>query len=157
MKYTVVIVAALLMLGCGSDGDLVAAPPDTSNLSPTAAQAALSGATMLPNAACDVSFMVEDCKNHQGPLITLDGSVTFVGGINGRLIFSNNVKGTHTRVEEVAFDVVLIPRDHTIQFEKQPSRGGVGGNPHIWWQLVDADGNPLSDEVYLGRCVQLSK
>ncbi|HEY2951300.1 MAG TPA: hypothetical protein VGK40_01885, partial [Verrucomicrobiae bacterium] len=32
--------------------------------------------------------------------------------------------------------------------------GGVGGNPYIYLQFNDGKGNALSDEFYLGRCVQ---
>jgi hypothetical protein len=32
----------------------------------------------------------------------------------------------------------------------------VGGNPCIWVQLVDGDGDLLTDEILVGRCVQLA-
>jgi hypothetical protein len=33
-------------------------------------------------------------------------------------------------------------------------RGGVGGNPHLWIQFHDGEGADLTEEIYLGRCVQ---
>jgi len=32
--------------------------------------------------------------------------------------------------------------------------GGAGGNPFIWVQFVGANGAALSDEIFVGRCVQ---
>ena len=49
---------------------------------------------------------------------------------------------------------VLSPRQ-SIQFPKQPPLGGVGGNPRIYFQLLDGSGSPLSGAYYLGKCVQL--
>jgi hypothetical protein len=43
-----------------------------------------------------------------------------------------------------------------MQFPKQPVLGGVGGNPWIYLQFIDGQGNALSGERLLGRCVQLA-
>src|SRR5438876_2518162 len=94
-----------------------------------------------------------DCSNSPGPQITLDGPIS-LGGLNVELIFRNNVKGTHTYVAESTSEVVAVPQGGTLVIPKQPSLGGVGGNPFIWIQFVDGDGNALSGEIYLGRCVQ---
>ena len=40
----------------------------------------------------------------------------------------------------------------SITFAKQPPRGGVGGNPHIFFQFLDGNGDPYGGEIYLGRC-----
>jgi hypothetical protein len=32
--------------------------------------------------------------------------------------------------------------------------GGVGGNPYIWIQFYDSHNHALTDEIFLGRCVQ---
>ena len=94
-----------------------------------------------------------DCSNSPGPQITLDGSIT-LGGLNVELIFRNNVKGTHTYVAEQTAEVVAVPVGGALVIPKQPPLGGVGGNPFIWLQFLDGDGNALSGEIYLGRCVQ---
>lgn len=95
-----------------------------------------------------------ECSNAPGPFVTLDGELK-LGTLSLRLVFRNNQKGTHERVGDVAsVDVVLIPAGESIVLPKQPSSGGVGGNPFIWFQLVDGDGNALTSEVLLGRCVQ---
>ena len=41
-----------------------------------------------------------------------------------------------------------------IVIPKQPVDGGVGGNPFIWVQFINANGDNLTDEIFIGRCVQ---
>ena len=94
-----------------------------------------------------------DCYNSTGPWITLRGELT-LGGLNGKLIFRNNRQGTHEGEADVTASVVLLEKGETIRFEKQPSRGGVGGNPWIFLELLDGSDRPISDKVLLGRCVQ---
>jgi hypothetical protein len=100
------------------------------------------------------SVTVSDCQNSPGPQITLEG-VMVLGGVSVQLIFRNQRTdgAPHERVEEVQ-TVVGVENGQTIVIPKQPSRGGVGGNPWIWVQLVDMNNNPLTGEIFLGRCVQ---
>lgn len=94
------------------------------------------------------------CDNSPGPQITIDGAIT-LGGIGANLIFENNLKGTHTTlVPTWATNIALVPLGSAIVIPKQPVLGGVGGNPHIYMQFFDAKGNALTEEMYLGRCVQ---
>ena len=109
-----------------------------------------------PRTEVTVNFDVSDCKNNPGPFIKMDGELKIEAGLNGRLVFRNNAKGTHEHEEELAFNLEIVPPGYSVKFAKQPSRGGVGGNPHIYFQLTDSDGD-VSAEHYLGRCVQLSK
>ena len=51
-------------------------------------------------------------------------------------------------------DVDLIPDGDKLVFAKQPSRGGVGGNPWIYLQFNDCKGKDYSRPMLLGRCVQ---
>lgn len=94
----------------------------------------------------------DGCSNHPGPVITLGGTIT-LSGLHARLIFRNNLKGTHTA--EVMRDVTLIAEGEEITVPKQPSQGGAGGNPLIGIQFLDGNGDPLADPVNLGRCNQL--
>lgn len=110
--------------------------------------------SLLTQADAEVS--AGSCRNHLGPVITLSGELA-LEGIEAVLTFRNNAKGTHEHEEEVQVSVVILPAGETISFAKQPPLGGVGGNPHIFLQFVDGSGQPLGDEFYLGRCVQLSK
>jgi hypothetical protein len=93
------------------------------------------------------------CENNPGPYITLSGELT-LGGLGVDLIFRNNEKGTHTHAEPTVVGVTLLPAGESLAIPKQPVLGGVGGNPFIWIQMVDGNGNPLTGEVFLGRCVQ---
>lgn len=104
-------------------------------------------------ASMSVKTSTEGCYNNPGPYITLSGEMA-LSGINGRLVFKNNEKGTHTRTEDRIVDVVLVPEGESIKFNKQPSSGGVGGNPWIYLQFFDGNWNPISEETLLGRCVQ---
>lgn len=62
--------------------------------------------------------------------------------------------GTTAGTIVTAADIVALQAGESHSIPKQPSRGGVGGNPWIYAQLVDADGAPLTDELFIGRCVQ---
>jgi hypothetical protein len=93
------------------------------------------------------------CENHPGPTITLGGEIK-LGGLNARLTFMNNTKGTHTVTVVSEFDVNLLLDGSSIEIPKQPVQGGVGGNPHIYLQFHDGKGTDMSEEFYLGRCVQ---
>jgi hypothetical protein len=97
---------------------------------------------------------VTGCDNSPGPNITIEGSLS-LGGLGTRMTFTNNVKGTHTFTDDAHVDITVVPADgNTITIPKQPVLGGVGGNPFIWIQLEDGNGRAVTDEVFLGRCVQ---
>jgi hypothetical protein len=101
---------------------------------------------------CNVSE--SGCNNHPGPTITIDGSLT-LGGLGANLILQNNLKGTHTATfSGWATNISLVPIGDGISIPKQPVLGGVGGNPYIYMQFYDAKGNALTEELFLGRCVQ---
>jgi len=96
------------------------------------------------------------CDNH-GSTISLSGQMSLTG-INANIIFTNNdnpVGGPHQNTQPTSVYVVLIPAGQTIQFAKQPPLGGVGGNPWIFLTFLDGRGQPVSDQILLGRCVQL--
>jgi len=108
------------------------------------------------NALRAFAKIAADCANSPGPYISLGGDLKF-RGLGCKLIFRNNLKGTHEHEEDVVLKIEVFKSDDgVIKFAKQPPLGGVGGNPHIWIQY-ESKGNKLCDEIYLGRCVQLSK
>jgi hypothetical protein len=82
----------------------------------------------------------------------LNGALT-LSGVNARIIATNNKKFTHVTSADVTADVVLIPAGQQIQIKKQPSQGGVGGNPWIFLQFSDCK-KALGGPKLLGRCVQ---
>jgi len=122
-------------------------------VSPLLADQTVPVAYRMPvHVACHVSE--SGCNNSPGPTITLDGAIS-LGGLGANLIFENNVKGTHTAtVVSWATNISLLPLGSPISIPKQPVLGGVGGNPYIYMQFYDAKGNALTDEMFLGRCVQ---
>jgi hypothetical protein len=101
-----------------------------------------------------------DCENSPGPWISFEGAVALTG-LDVQMIFRNNLnRDVHTYVEDIR-TVVGVAAGTTVRIPKQPSHPfeggtgtGVGGNPWISMQIVDADGKALSGEVPLGRCVQ---
>jgi|GEM_PF-1673736 len=97
-----------------------------------------------------------DCENSGGPTITINGALT-LGGLNAKLIFRNNEIGTHEHEEATTVSLVIVPKDSAINFPKPPPLDGAGGNPLIYFAFTDPQGNELSSEFYLGRCVQLGK
>jgi hypothetical protein len=99
-----------------------------------------------------LTLTASDCSNNPGPYITLGGEMV-LSGLHAKIIFRNNVKGTH-QAESTA-DVVIIGDNTPITIPKQPVLGGVGGNPLITIQLFHSDGTPINDPILLGRCVQL--
>jgi hypothetical protein len=101
-------------------------------------------------ASSDVS--IGDCKNKQGPEITVDCDIT-ISGLNATLIFRNNPKGTHTA--EVVTDVTLIIEGSTMKIPKRKIHGGVGRNPIVGMQFLHDDDAPMSEPVTFGRCNKL--
>ncbi|HYL65806.1 MAG TPA: hypothetical protein VEU72_01480 [Nitrosopumilaceae archaeon] len=119
-------------------------------LAPAFADQQVSTSGMIPvNVQGSVS--ASDCTNSPGPYITLNGVVALTQ-IGAQFTFQNNDKGTHMYTSTVT--TTVINQGDTIQIPKQPVLGGVGGNPYIWIQFEDNNGNPLSSPVFLGRCVQ---
>ncbi len=141
MRYLILV--GLFLAGCSTGSAEAPSSP--------AARAAMTPATASTGCDLGVVAQVLDCQNSPGSSIRVSGSVTWPG-LQGKFIFSNAIGGPHVR-EDAVFELVLVPAGE-ITFDKEPSRGGVGGNPHIWFQLEDGSGNPMGDPVYLGRCVQ---
>lgn len=113
---------------------------------------------LATHAIADVS--AEGCRNNPGPYITIEGGLVF-GGLRAKLILSNTRKlasnGAHVNDENtVAIDVVLKPVGDELRFHKQPPMGGAGGNPHMFFQFTDGEGDGYADPFYLGRCVENS-
>lgn len=118
------------------------------------------GADFAAAARALASITVADCQNSPGPYITMDGDLYVNAGLDAVFIFQNNdnpVDGPHRAVADNVVKVELLPPGHDVRFNKQPSRGGVGGNPWIWFNFLNGAGVAIEDPSLLGRCEQLSK
>jgi hypothetical protein len=124
-------------------------------LAATAASAPLSvSRSFEQTVSATATSTVTGCDNSPGPNITIEGGMS-LGGLGTRMTFTNNSKGTHTFTDEAHVDITVVPPEgNKITIPKQPVLGGVGGNPFIWIQLEDGNGRAVTDEVFLGRCVQ---
>src|SRR5262249_34714741 len=100
-----------------------------------------------------VSAATTGCTNSPGPQITFGGQFA-LEGLNANLTFSNNAKGTHTHTDGTQVSAAILAAGQSVVLPKQPSSGGVGGNPFIWCQMLDGNGRAITDEIILGRCVQ---
>jgi hypothetical protein len=110
-------------------------------------------ATFQTPVSVQTSMTTSGCDNSPGPQITLEGAMT-IGGIGVQLLFENNLAGTHTFTVESTASATVIPAGQSVTIPKQPVLGGTGGNPFISIQFVDNQNNPLSNVIFLGRCVQ---
>jgi hypothetical protein len=159
--FTLVIIMLFITMAC-EDGLLLNERNATPELSTTDAANLTSSSSSLPHTnvtqldlPVTVNYEVQfyECSNNPGPFIYFSG-IASTGGFGVRTIFRNNMKGTHEYEDEKNIDVSLLPAGSQITIPKQPSRGGVGGNPYIYVQFEDAQGNPVSNEIFIGRCVQ---
>lgn len=91
----------------------------------------------------------DGCENNPGPVITFGGNLT-LSGLKARIIFRNNVKGTH--IAESCSDVNIIVEGAPVTIPKSPAQGGAGGNPLIYIQFQHCDGEAITPQLFLGRC-----
>lgn len=119
----------------------------------TTASAATVSKNFPQTAQVNLKATPSGCENNPGPYVTIDGEMK-LSGLQARIILSNNTKLTHYNSADVAADVVLIPAGESITIAKQPSRGGVGGNPWIYFVFTSPSGSELCAPIKLGRCVQ---
>lgn len=92
------------------------------------------------------------CDN-TGSEIEISGTMA-LGSVGVKMRLQNNTKGTHTAGPYTDEGTLTLTTSDPITIPKQPVRGGVGGNPKIWFQATNESGNAIGDVYYLGRCVQ---
>jgi hypothetical protein len=76
-------------------------------------------------------------------------------GVTARFIFRNQSEDGAPHEAIATVDLIGVQEGYTLRFPKQPVLGGVGGNPWISVRFASGSGQPLGEEVLLGRCVQL--
>ena len=126
-----------------------------------------ASATVALATTVTLSVSAAGCSNNPGPTITVEGAVEFAGVADhqggqhqaqgGQMIdlIVRSADGSTVGEIVASADVVALQPGETHTIPKQPSSGGVGGNPWIWAELLDAAGAPLSDEIFIGRCVDI--
>jgi len=147
-RYTALLTVLAATVACNERG----ASPEGIVAATATTTAQYSQEFSLPVGATTTTEVTR-CDNSPGPYITISGAMT-LGGLGGRVAFTNNVKGTHTFSTDTHIDVTVVPNGGSITIPKQPVLGGVGGNPFIWLQFEDGKGQAVSGEFFLGRCVQ---
>lgn len=143
------LTAAVLLTACERNVD----PTQASLLANTVVGQSMLSADVPMPVSVSTTTSVSSCDNSPGPYITVNGALA-IAGLGSRLVFTNNANGTHTFTDQNSATVTVIPNGDAVTIPKQPVLGGVGGNPFIWIQFTDDRDNPMSDEIYLGRCVQ---
>jgi len=91
-----------------------------------------------------------ECGNAGGEF-SFTGAV-LLDGVSVNVIAQNNAKGTHSDSAGSSINVVLRTSE---EFNAKPGwgRGGIGGNPWILFQPIDANSHSVAgDPVVLGRC-----
>src|SRR5881394_3310127 len=124
--HLIIVSTALLLAACNTD---VGSPPVRELTVPPSAASSSSlphiNNTNLPfpvGITADISAY--DCSNNPGPQITFS-ALTVIGGMDVDLVFSNNLKGTHTyTTDATSITTVLQPGDEIV-IPKQPVLGGV--------------------------------
>jgi hypothetical protein len=153
----------LMALGVGCENSLMFGDDKNApHFNSSASNDLMSGSSLPHTNVTELSFPVTvdfaldfyECENNPGPFIYFSGVAATESGFGVRTIFRNNMKGTHEYTVEKNVDVDLLPAGKEIIIPKQPSRGGVGGNPRIYIQFEDTEGNPIGEEIFIGRCVQ---
>jgi hypothetical protein len=94
----------------------------------------------------------DNCYNNPGPYIYIKDGIVSFGGVNLQVVLTNNAKFTHAASGDAVVNFTLYPSG-TFTIPKQPPQGGVGGNPHVWFQFKSGD-DLVGPSFYLGRCVQ---
>ena len=115
------------------------------------AQPAEMGAEVGIPAMVELDVLDSNCDN-SGSTVEVSGSMSVLGQ-SVRIVLRNNAKGTHTATIVDELKVEVAPMEDSIEFPKQPVRGGVGGNPWISVQF-ESGGTALTAPIIVGRCVQ---
>lgn len=100
-----------------------------------------------------VTAATRNCTN-TGPRVTVSSALQ-LSGLRLRFTFRSEsdpggeVLGTYDTTAEL----VAVNEGREVSLPKQPAAGGVGGNPWIYVQVVDGAGQPLGEQLLLGRCI----
>src|SRR5436309_5160175 len=153
LRRAAAVLGAVFLAGACTEGSSNAPITSPSFAASSSSLPHINNTTLPIPVAISADFSAYDCSNHPGPRITFSGG-SFLGGYGVEMTFTNNMKGTHTYTDGHTVDLTVMPANEQIVIPKQPVLGGAGGNPFIWVQFVGVNGAALSDEIFVGRCVQ---
>lgn len=109
--------------------------------------------TLSMPACLQAALIPLDREEAPGSQLTFKGGLV-LGGLGAELIFNRGYdNGPRGRIE-VTTKAILIPTGECLEFERRQFRSGVAGDPAAWVQIRDGEGNPLTDELFLGRLGQ---
>jgi hypothetical protein len=117
-------------------------------------QAAGAVTTRAPVAAsATLTTATRNCGRSNGPVINV-ATMLDVQGMKVKFIFRESEDPSAPVVATwiSPAGLTLVNENQSINLAKQPSQGGVGGNPWIYATFVDSTGRALSEEILLGRC-----
>jgi hypothetical protein len=113
----------------------------------------LSGDFTLPATA---RATVTSCQNNAGAAVALSGALTIEAAVDARVTLRRDTTSASSSATSGTLQILVVPDQGTVQFAKQPVKGGAGGNPWIYLQFLDATGTPVGQEFLIGRCAQLT-
>lgn len=101
-------------------------------------------------ASFTATIQTTNCMAAPGPQVNVTSELV-VAGLESQVIFSQpgGAQGERFVVEQE-----VVPENAPIPFPQQTVVGGLGNDPFLWLQLTDAQGRPLTSEIFLGRCSQ---
>ena len=102
-------------------------------------------------ATLSASIQATACGGAPGPQVSVQADLT-LSGLNAEVIFRNT--GPKISQQPIVLEQVVVPPDQQVSTPAQSIVGGIGSNPYIWLQILDAKGRPLTSEMFLGRCDQ---
>ncbi|HET9481279.1 MAG TPA: hypothetical protein VFP98_05935 [Candidatus Polarisedimenticolia bacterium] len=98
------------------------------------------------------SIQATGCSTSPGPQIAVQSELN-PAGLKAEVIFTHP-GGQGPTQETFLVEQVVIPGNTPIPLPPQSVVAGLGNNPYIWLQLTDANGRPMTSEIFLGQCSQ---
>lgn len=113
-------------------------------------------ATLVVPVDSHVELSSSACDSPTPAVTVADGSAD-ITPVNGKLILRNtsDPRGGPVQTGEVKVDLALLPAGQTFPFSQETVQGAIS-DPHISLQLREGGGEPLGNEVRVGRCVALT-
>ena len=100
-------------------------------------------------ASFTATIQTTNCMAAPGPQVNVVSELV-VAGLEAEVIFSQ----PGTPGERFVVEQGVVPENAPIPFPQQTVVGGLGNDPFLWLQLIDAQGKPLTSEIFLGQCSQ---